>query len=638
MKRFVFWMMAAGLGGGANAQPWVGLLNPVRAVDWSSAGAQSVPNRGTTCATLNPTATATDINAALAACPPGQVVALNAGTFQITGGLIFSNKSGVTLRGSGPLQTTLVFSSGGPCNGLGADVCVINADSNFSGDPHNLATWTRGYDKGAKTITLGALTLGDIKTLQVGSLMILDQADDASDPGKDIYECQTTNVCALQAGDSGRPGRGQTQAVTVTSISGSGPWTIGISPGLYAPNWSAAKTPGAWWSGALPVTGAGIENLTLDHRKTATLGGGVLFVNTTNSWVKNIRSLNTSVHKHVWLFQSVHNTVRDSYFYGSNGGSESYGVDDSGSGSDNLIENNIFQHVSTGMIGEGAQGSVFAYNFAIDNYYVSDPAWQQQDSYHHSNGDDFLLWEGNVGIGFAADDIHGTSFMLTAFRNRWSGRDPSGGGTKTESTQAVSLMAFNRYFNLVGNVLGTAGYHKSYEWAATSATDPGDSATGDLSVIVLGYSAAEGTRDTTASPPLNNDPLVKTTLLRWGNWDTVSQMARFAESEIPSTLPLYANTVPASQTLPASFYVSTKPAFWGTGPWPGIGPDIAGGDVAGVGGHAYSSPALLCYNASSIDSGAGATIKAFDAAKCYANYGAQAGAPVPPTGLQGVGK
>ena len=607
-----------------NGQSASGVIAATRMIDWSQAGVQGgVPNRTTTCAALTSSAVATDINSAIANCPAGQVVLLGAGAYQISGGLNFINKSNVTLRGAGPTQTTLVFSSGNGCNGLGADICAINADNNYSGDPHNVATWTAGYAKNTASITLGAISLGAVNTLQVGSELILDQADDTSDPG-DIYVCQTTGVCAMQAGDSGRPGRGQTQTVTVTSISGSGPWTIGISPGLYAPNWTAAKAPGAWWSSALPVTGVGIENLTVDHRNTTTQGAGIMFVNTANSWVKNVRSLNTSVHKHVWLFQSVHNTVRDSYFYGSNGTSESYGVDDGGESSDNLIENNIFQHVATGMIGEGAQGTVFGYNAAIDDYYISDPAWQQQDSYHHSNGDDFMLWEGNAGIGFASDDIHGTSFMLTAFRNRWSGRDPNGGGTKTESTQAVSLMAFNRYHNFVGNVLGTAGYHTNYEFAAPSAADAGNATTADQSVILLGYSGAEGMKD----PVVNNDTLVKTTSLLWGNYDTVNNAARFVASEVPSGLPRYANPLPASQTLPPSFYLSTKPAFWNASAWPGIGPDVTGGDVASVGGHAYSNPAQACFSQTVYDTNAGGNIKAFDAAACYPSYGKQQASPV----------
>src|SRR5438093_8014072 len=70
----------------AHAQLWSGILDPSRAVDWSQAGIPGgIPNQTTVCATLNPGATAAQINSALAACPSGQVVFLNAGTYNLSG-------------------------------------------------------------------------------------------------------------------------------------------------------------------------------------------------------------------------------------------------------------------------------------------------------------------------------------------------------------------------------------------------------------------------------------------------------------------------------------------------------------------------------------------------------------------------
>src|SRR5205809_2033485 len=90
----------------AHAQLWSGIIDPSRAVDWSQAGIPGgIPNRTTICATLNPGATAAQINSALAACPSGQVVFLNAGTYNLSGALSFSGHSNVTLRGAGPDRT-----------------------------------------------------------------------------------------------------------------------------------------------------------------------------------------------------------------------------------------------------------------------------------------------------------------------------------------------------------------------------------------------------------------------------------------------------------------------------------------------------------------------------------------------------
>ena len=76
---------------------------------------------------------------------------------------------------------------------------------------------------------------------------------------------------------------------------------------------------------------------------------------------------------------------------------------------------------------------------------------------------------------------------------------------------------------------------------------------------------------------LANDSLVQTTLMRWGNYDTKTNLVQWNTSEVPSGLSVYANSVPASQILPASFYLSAKPSWWGTMPWPPIGPEVLGG-------------------------------------------------------------
>src|SRR5882672_6757105 len=93
--------MSGTFSGAALAQQWSGILSPSRAINWSSAGVTGgIPNRTTICSTLNPGATAAQINSAIAACPSGQVVLLNAGTYTLSSSIKFS-KSNVTLRGAG---------------------------------------------------------------------------------------------------------------------------------------------------------------------------------------------------------------------------------------------------------------------------------------------------------------------------------------------------------------------------------------------------------------------------------------------------------------------------------------------------------------------------------------------------------
>src|SRR2546427_10004045 len=82
----------------AHAQPWSGILDPSRAIDWTKAGIPGgIPNRTTICAALNPGATISQINSAIASCPSDQVVFLNAGTYTLLGGINFGGRSNVTL-------------------------------------------------------------------------------------------------------------------------------------------------------------------------------------------------------------------------------------------------------------------------------------------------------------------------------------------------------------------------------------------------------------------------------------------------------------------------------------------------------------------------------------------------------------
>lgn len=608
----------------SQAQPWSGVLDPARAIDWTQAGAGTIPNRTTICSTLNPGATGAQITTAVSSCSSsgGGVVFLNAGSYSVTSITMASN---VTLRGAGPQGaanggTDVKLTAGTSCGGLGGNVCIWNGNGSWSGAPDNTANWTAGYAKGTTSITLSGHA-----NLLVGSQLILDQLNDGTSPSQDtgnIFVCGTTS-CSQQGQTNGRGGnRGTVQVVTVTGINGS---TVTINPGIYMPNIRTSQSPGAWWASALPITGVGIENLTIDVRGTSTNGAGIYFYEATKCWVKNIRSLNDgSVHKHIWLYPASHITVRDSYFYGANGTSESYGVDAGGQSSDNLVENNIFQHITGPTITEEDMGSVFAYNYAVDHYYNNgDPAWQQDTADNHDAGAAYELWEGNIGDGIKADDIHGNGNLYTNFRNRWSGRDTT---SKNEETIAIELMYGMRYYNIVGNVLGTSGYHTNYQEVPSSTSDRGNSSVGDVSIYTLGYSGDEGT----IFSGVPNDLLTASTLMRWGNYDTVNNAVRWVAVENASAAPGYPGLSSPSQTLPPSFYLSAKPSWWGSVPWPAIGPDVTGGNIANVGGYAYLTPAANCYLTTmggKTDGSSG--ILTFNASSCYSS----AALPAAPTKL-----
>src|SRR5260370_34562139 len=72
------------------AQSWSGVLDPSRAIDWSTIGAGPIPSGGwTQCGpTIAPySGTADSINNAIATCGPNQYVHLGAGTFNLSSSL-----------------------------------------------------------------------------------------------------------------------------------------------------------------------------------------------------------------------------------------------------------------------------------------------------------------------------------------------------------------------------------------------------------------------------------------------------------------------------------------------------------------------------------------------------------------------
>ena len=597
------------------AQSASGIVAPSRMVNWSNAGVQGgIQNRTSICTTLNPGATASDINSAIAGCAGGGVVFLNAGTYNLSSGIDFGSHSNVTLRGAGANQTFLVFSAGVSCSGATADVCVRGSQDYSVSSPANLANISSGYTQGSTQ-----LSLSNVSNLSVGKMIVIDQLNDSSDTG-DVLVCEATGSLCSNGGPSGgeRSGRGQQQLLLVNGINGT---TVTVSPPIMMPNWRSSQQPQAWW-GSTTATGDGIEDMSLDHTNSNDQSG-IILKRTVNSWIKNVRSVNSN-RNHVWLYLAMHDTILDSYFYGTkNAASQSYGVEAFMSSS-NLIENNIFQHITGPLENNGtAEGSVEAYNYVVDDYYSVSSNWMMSAIWMHGAGSDMVLIEGNEGPGLIADDIHGTHNMSTIFRNRLLGWDPGRWGNSPNSgynqTTPIMLYTHSRYYNIIGNVLGWPGYHSNYEDATPSGTNS------NRSVYTLGWGGNYGTNGS-----VENDPLTKSTLMRWGNYDTATNSVHWDSSEVPSSLSQYGNAVPSSQSLPASFYLSSRPGFWttpwGTPAWPAIGPDVTGGN--GPGGHSYDIPAKLCYDNTSKTNG----ILNFDANSCYSS----SPAPTAPTGLGAV--
>lgn len=651
----LFFLLIAAGGSCLRAQLWSGILAPPRAVDWSTTSpgvVGGVPSASwTQCgSTIGAGASASTIQSALNSCSADHYVLLGPGTFNLSTGL--NMQPNVVLRGSGANSTFLVFSNGTDCGGLGAQICFLDSSVYYSGSTEvqpggtNAATFcgtassgacNNTYAQGSTTIQLSSIGSSGIVN---GQFIYLDQAND--NPAKPsttwasggMLICDnvsTTDGCSLEGGAPGRTvsgvDRNMIQIVKVVSgctsaCKGAGPFSITISPGIYGIKWASSYSPGAWWS-ASNLQNAGLENLSMDSAAVGTkTQSGIYFYNAFNCWVSGIRSMRPN-RNHVWLYQSAHDTIQNSYFFGTqNAASESYGVESFVAG-DNLVINNIFQQVVAPITMGPSMGSVFAYNFSTDDLYTVVPAWMQAGfAWLHDAGILYNLSEGNLTSSYVEDAFHGSGGANTVFRNYAVGWESG----KSENTCAVELYSYNRFENYIGNVLGCnnttasypgncgATYHNQYQ------TSQGD---GSSQCV---FDVNEG--DVESPNTVKNDPYVSTSLLRWGNYDVANASVRWVNSEIPSGLKDgYANPVPSTETIPASLWLTSKPAWWGSVPWPPIGPDVTGGNIPGVGGHAYLNPAANCYLSTMGGpvNGSGSVLT-FNASNCYTN-GPTPGAP-----------
>lgn len=589
---------------------------------WSVAGSTSINNVRTLCyqdtGGLDTLAT---INTQIAGCASGTYVLLQTGSYTFASGI--QMKSNVTLRGAGPNSTFLTFTSGGGCT-WDAVVC-FGGSSNFFGGEENTGTWSAGYTKGTTVITLSVKT-----NISIGTVLHLDETSDAcassaNDLWPEAWRSQLAVTCSYGpgAGDANgggtRTGRAHAQEVVVTAIEAGScapNCDITITPALVS-TFSGSKTPQASWP-TTTASGVGVEELSINVNSTADKTFDMS--NSTDSWVKHVRAMLPGRSNILWNY-SVFNTVRDSYFFATaNHATTSYGLEIAG-GSFNLIENNVLQWITAPVMNNGGQGNVIAFNYAVNNEFSPATATMFAGGWAHNGGTEYLLFEGNDWPGMNFDIQHGTQHLITAYRNHFWGRERSA----TDTTNAVNARSLNRFYNYLGDVMGTTGYHTVYKcnWAVSCA---------DEAHTILSFGSGYGGVD---GP--NDDTRVSSSAFLWGNWDVVTSTADTTDgdqtgtrwcgnssntgwvsrcgsvSEVPSAIGgTYQQSIPGTETLPTSLYRSSKPSFFkSSDPWPLIGPDVSGGSVTGVGGHVYPNPARQCYLSVMSGSLTGTTVLAF---------------------------
>ena len=611
-----------------HAQAWSGILNPARAIDWSTAGVPGgIPSGSWTQsgATISAGASTATIQAALNACGTNHYVLLGPGSFSITNLNIPSN---CALRGSGTLSTILNLT------GSGAAFTLGNGGPAYSSPA--AATITSGATAGSTNIVVASAS-----GISPGMLLAISELNDPAyvtivTPNGNCGWCDGT-------GDGGIRTRGQ--VVLVTNVSGS---TITISPGLYTDYGSASGTGPAlayyYQPGAIR---AGIENLQAYSNGT---GYSQVYKITACEycWIKGVFD-NYADGDHADVYWSYHDEIRDSYFsnaYIHGPGTTDADVSLLNKTAGTLIENNIFERLHVGiMISWGAAGNVIGYNYEIGNFDSNATNAILAFIGMHGAHPQFNLFEGNVGNNATMDSFWGSGSNNTVFRNQLRGTDtlasPASNGRNAVNWSSTHLAVQQMWgltnsfvhtnANALGNVMGSA-----------------DAVTGATSGL---YNSGSGPFTSTIVPPANrayNNVFVAVSV----GYDTGGDSSGSAQAswqggmwagKASGSIFLHGNFDIASNSiiwngstthaLPSSLYRSSRPGWFGSVPWPPIGPDVTGGnvDATTLQGHVYAIPAERCYNNTTRDA---AGIKLFDPSACYGSASSSApGSPAPPTGL-----
>ncbi len=510
------------------------------------------------------------IQSAVNACPVGQVVQLGPGTFYVDGAHNPTNASGgiwlgkaITLRGSGAGETvgstgpgTVVASAlpGGSNRpiAIGWPSYYWPSDTEHCGGQTHCTSVAIGsvdpvpgliplVEDAAKedsfvvvsTATVNALS----PALQVGELVNISEQWDANitwwgDLGGG--QCTGNGMCGfgqdwadpLSGTDQRYVARPVGQADVIAAITDNGDGTTTIS--FAAPLHSAFRvdfaadvariipnqpgTTGIPNQPGLPVSGVGVEDLSVANGGGGDAWANIYIVAAVDSWVKNVESFNANGGS-ISFDNSFRCEVRDSFLHTAgwpNPGGAGYGIEINTYAADNLFENSIvwsFNKVSA--VRSSGGGNVFGYNYFEDGYGAGYPnIVEVGGNASHMAGSHMELFEGNQAFNFGSDSGWGNQNAITFFRNHATTlRRNIGNGTGTTQCQssgncplcdgafscsgpvvaltdlscrvAIQMTVHQLEYNFVGNVLGfPSDYLQSpaigYAYSATfSSTPPG---------------------------------------------------------------------------------------------------------------------------------------------------------------------
>lgn len=309
----------------------------------------------------------------------------------------------------------------------------------------------------------------------------------------------------------------QAQANQITNISGT---TISLLRPLYS-EFSAGFIP---WIRTYTAfcTNSGVENMTLTT--TSNTENEIYFLRCMDCWVKGVEMTNYN-NRGMIFDRCYRGEVRQCISHDSTvQDSSRYGLQAAWWTTDSLFEDNIVGVVSSGVFIEwGTCGNVVSYNYCFRSYTNTTLGVSFG---LHGGAAAWNLFEGNVGNGvIGTDNVWGGSPLNTFARNWatcYSPGSPNGRNGLLIAQNSISN-------NLVGNILALPS---------------------DFGVV-------------------GNNPVPINIYI-----DSIASTINHGNFEFRTNTLIWDGTI-ADHTVPSSYYLSTKPPWFGLLAWPPIGPDIS---------------------------------------------------------------
>lgn len=510
-------------------------------------GLESIDNTGAT-------VVRTAFQAALDNCPSNQVIGIPAGVFLLvdngeTESLSWQN-DGIVMRGRGPGATTLVNKGAS-----GGTQTILIQKSSFD---YDFASVTKYNISGDLVNGDSNITTTVSHAFNVGDYVYIDQRTNTGY----IFMQGSSGSCTFCAG-ANRAADQRTYGMVSRVVAVPAGNQLRIQPPITVMGFQSTNSPQIMSANNM-VQRAGIESLTFSNASTATAQYWFDWVGVANSWSTNVE-FSSSRRRFIDMKVGFRNTIVQNYMHhgigslwtAAYGADRAYGIFLAYGSSFNRIEDNICDTMHFFCSHEGAIAGNASYGNFHTNQIFSDRYTSQPNLGHHGAAATGNLWEhNNVNSTLTFDYIWGGGSAYTIFRNRVKLDAQHDGVNVDQLAICIDIATQHRFYNIVGNVLGTANIDKVHPVNGDQFTQD----SGMSYIYRLGYTDAFDPWDDT----LDDDAVTGTMILK-NNYCITS-----GSSAVPAAESVGGTNMPLSL-----LYGSTKPTWWGVSNWPSIGPDLS---------------------------------------------------------------